>query len=605
MLRDKTFYRDLADKMARNDERRDQLFSSFEDMYHGKWDLPAELEAQSWIVKYTASDPYDAIAAATRVLAASEPHVKYQPLAENTETKDMADAWERNLKWQLKSANRRRSVSVETDVVSSALLYQAVAMMVIDLDYQMQKMKKLGMDTRRYEMVRRYSRFLVKVFNPKQVHVERSDYMSERVLLRQVRTAQSVIDEWGDLATDLQEPAKNNKSVLYNDLYDGEYHTIYCTPDHSNKETWIIPPANHDLTFLPWVAMMGGSMLEEKEEDKYHSILYSSAKTNQWKLLNIQETLLFSETITRGGAPRVKVTGPDPDSIEVDYSDPARPIRVPAGHDVVPFPPPEVDTAALTMADRLRNSMNRSTVSNILLTGDVASGTAFSTMALQTQIAVGALKPSKVLAEQALSEMFTLMLLWTKHSDIPLLAYGNDKRVDLGTNYMIMPDEIQPDAIYIDVELSPDEPTDRQARANTATQLVQWGLSKERALETMGIADTQQAIEDWYLDKLKENELDMLIKQRQWELDRMIQQDQMQMQMDVQGQQAAMAQQQAQQQAAMQMADQQQMESGIPGGAGFNAGMGGQAPTQAIPGLTNEALTGADRFGNEITGLEV
>jgi hypothetical protein len=218
---------------------------------------------------------------------------------------------------------------------------------------------------------------------------------------------------------------------------------------------------------------------------------------------------------------------------------------------------------------------------------------------------VGALKPSKVLAEQALSEMFTLMLLWTKHSDIPLLAYGNDKRVDLGTNYMIMPDEIQPDAIYIDVELSPDEPTDRQARANTATQLVQWGLSKERALETMGISDTQQAIEDWYLDKLKENELDMLIKQRQWELDRMIQQDQMQMQMDVQGQQAAMAQQQAQQQAAMQMADQQQMESGIPGGAGFNAGMGGQAPTQAIPGLTNEALTGADRFGNEITGLEV
>ena len=138
--------------------------------------------------------------------------------------------------------------------------------------------------------------------------------------------------------------------------------------------------------------------------------------------------------------------------------------------------------------------------------------------------------------------------------------------------------------MYIEVELNTDEPTDRQQRANTAGQLVQWGYPKEWALEDLGITDPQKAIEQWWYEKFLEHEINMLM-----------QKDQMDMQAAMQ-----QAQQNAQMQAQMMMQAQQQQPppEAIPGGEGFNPAAGGQSPINVNPSMqTRERVTGETRGG--------
>jgi len=59
------------------------------------------------------------------------------------------------------------------------------------------------------------------------------------------------------------------------------------------------------------------------------------------------------------------------------------------------------------------------------------------------------------------------MLLWCAYTEMPLYAYGTGKD-DKGQEYVIDPRRYH-DAIYIDVELKPDVPTDRLQRINAAS----------------------------------------------------------------------------------------------------------------------------------------
>ena len=601
MAKDLDYYKKLAERMIADDSDRDKAFDAYDNMYHCDWELHKDLKGIEWIRKVTSTDPHDAVAAGGRVLSSLEPQVKLQALANNTPTKKLANEWETNLKWQLKSANRRRQAGVVQDFVRSALLYDEIAAQVIDLDYQIEQMEDelFKGDTARLRNARRYGRFLVQTYHPKSVHVYYSGLMPEVVLLCQRRPCRSVISEWGNFAKDLEEHEEDYCN--YYDLMDYKTHAVWVEPEEGGGEIEIIKPSEHKLPFMNWVTMVGATSLEADPKHARQPILYAVYMSGGWETQNVVKTLYTSEVIAHASAPRGKEEGTNiMETTMIDYGDPTRIAKVPQGNVYTPLPPPPIDQALVEIDRILAMGIDKSTVSRILMNADIPSGTAFETINLATQTAVGSLKPAKQLAEKGLAEMFTQMLLWVQFTKKPLLGYGADRRNGFGSQYVIEPEMIDPEAIYIDVELTPDIPTYKQQRVNTAMMAVQaLNYPREYALEDIGVSDPQAAEKQRYLEMLADANLQLVIQGMQAQQQLMIAQQQQAMAMEQQA--AMMEEQQAQQmQQGAAGAPPESGAMGPPGGQGFNPAAGGQPPAAAFPGGTFEGMTGTTRGGQPV-----
>jgi hypothetical protein len=606
----------IADTMIDADRDRDNAFQAYADMYHLRWKLPDELGRVQWIRKFIASDPHDAVASGVRVLSALKPKIKKHPLAPDQENKARANMEERVLAWHLWSADRRRPVSVVSDAVQAALLYNSVALHVSDLENEIEVRRSMGQSTKRLEIARRSGRFTIQAFNPMDVHAKRSVYGPECVLLSQKRLASEVVAEWGKLAKSVQTMADNGEMVRYFDYWDYDNRAVWVTADTAATNAaeigTILKPTAHELDFLPWVALMGGTDLEHLEHYKYHPMLFPLYFSQSWETLNVTRSLVVSEAISRAASPMFSDEGPNQMEADVNYGDPLKIAKPAPGNTLKALPPAPIDQGLQQIADMISSDVQRSTISRILMGGDIPSGTAYSTLNLATQTAVGALKPAKELAEKALAEMFKIMLAWVVHTNVPLLAYGNvEKSTSYGENMVIQPDEIDLSALYIDVELSPDVPTDRLQRANAASIMVQYGYPREYALEDLGVDDPQQAIRQWYFERYVQQKFDLETQREQQEVQLEGQAQQMQIQMQAQQAQMQMQQQQ-------QMAQQPPMQQGgmppegmspegmppEPGqGQGYNPAMGGTPAVMSMP--PDQALREMVRqqtFGGEEPG---
>ncbi len=261
----------------------------------------------------------------------------------------------------------------------------------------------------------------------------------------------------------------------------------------------------HGLGFLPWAAKVGGTTLAERGGQQRIPLLYSLYTSGQWETQNIVETLLASEVIAYAAAPRLKVEGPS-DGVEVDYGEPGRPAYVPPGHTLSTMAPPGMDQGLAAIAQRVAERIGKSTVPRVLQTGDFPSGTGFATLNLATQSGVKSLAPYKELAEDALAEVFTLMLNWLQHSGQPLEA--RDGRRGRGQRLSISSAELA--NLVVDVELTADVPTDRMARINAASMAVRdLGYSRERALEQIGETDAREVMRQAAAEQLEAVDLEI------------------------------------------------------------------------------------------------
>lgn len=617
--REVDYYVELCDLMEQEDRERDRFFEAYEMMYHCQWSLPDEIEKLEWIRKYVSTDFFDAVSAGTKVLCAREPKFKFQPLAPNQESKNRANEIERILSWNLDCVNQRREDKVEADMARSALLYSIITANVVDLDWQFKQMEAIKADTRRLKAMRRYGRFMVNTFNPRSVHVRRSRIMPEGVLLVQDKTVYNILDEWGEWGRAAIEGMKkiNGKDAadkytklrVY-DYMDYDVHIVYILEGTGEGNPVLIIPEKeweHKLSFLPWVAAMGGTALESDQEHKYKPMGYSVYLSDQWKTQNLIKTIRISETLARAVSPRFTQEGGNPtDSTDVDYTDPAHIAKPPIGASLKELNPSPGEPALKELDMDISSEIYKSTLARVLMGGDFPAGTAFALGNLQMQTALGSLRPAKDLAERGVAEVGRLMLLWCEFTGAPLDGYGRDKRSDMGHYYKVEPDEIDPGSIYIKVELSDDLPTDRQQKANTAAFMVQaLNYPQEYALEEMGVTDPDTAIKQRTFEKLFENEIAMMIEQQKMQLQMQAaaQQAQMQMMMQQQAMQQQVMQQQAAMQGGMGMA-QMQGENGIPAGAPFNAAQGGMPTAMAMPGATREMVTGQDLRGGAVATPE-
>jgi hypothetical protein len=582
------YYKGIAEQMIDEDRERDLAYINYEAMDRCEWDLPPQVNALTWIRKVVSTDPHDALSAGARVLSSLDDRLTIMPLSTNLENKQMANDWERNLRWQMMSANRRRQGKVQRDVARSALTYDEVIAQVVDLDYQIEGMKMFGGNTKRMEIARRYGRFIINTFNPRHVHVRYSSAMPEAVLLCQKRKARSVMADWGDLAKKLKRVAEEDGMVEYYDYMD--YDVRYVWVEGGSEECEIVKPSEHGIPFLPWVAVIGGNTLEDDGKHKRQPLLYSVYQSGQWDTQNVVKSLYTSEVIAHASAPRAKEEGANPDSTEFDYGDPGRHAKVPPGNTYTPLDPPGIDQALLEIDERHAAAIDKSTVSRILVSGDVPSGTAYSTLNLATQTALGALKPAKELAEKALAEIYTQMLLWVEHSGKDLVAWGSAKD-DKGMQYIVRSEDIDPSGLYLSVTLTPDAPTDRMQKINAAIMAKQLGMSNETALEELGVTDPLSEIQQSYIEQLQQAMMANVIQSMQMEL-------QNAQQMQMQAQQMQMQSQAMQEQEAQAMVN-QGMAPGMPGveGQGFNPAMGGMPPALMNPAATREEQTGYDITG--------
>jgi hypothetical protein len=524
------YFQSIAELMINADRERDRMLRAMDDMWHNRWALPPSVAGLKWIHKVVSSDPHDAIRAGTRVLSSVAPRLTVQPLGASEEGRARAEQVERALAWSFRSASRRRQASVLRDVVLSALLYDEVVAQVVFLPEQVEAQKQFKVEGLRLDAAARFGPFAIIVRNPQQVHVRYSDWMPEAVLMKKVMPLQAALDFWGTKASALEKqtgkPPRRGRASARNDA-PLAFCTIYDYMDLEQRAVWAIPQADgsglaaplggagagaveilreqHGLGFLPWAAKVGGTTLAEGGGQQRIPLLYSLYTSGQWETQNIVETLLASEVIAYAAAPRLKVEGPS-DGVQVDYGEPGRPAYVPPGHALSSMAPPGMDQGLAAIATRVAERIAKSTVPRVLQTGDIPAGAAFATLNLATQSGVKSLAPYKELAEDALAEVFTLMLSWLGHSGQPLEA--RDGRRGRGQRLSIPAAELAD--LLVDVELTADVPTDRMARINAASMAVRdLGYSRERALEQIGETDAREVMRQAAAEQLEAVDLEI------------------------------------------------------------------------------------------------
>jgi hypothetical protein len=585
---------------------RNEAFDAYNQMYKSGWDLPPEVRAMPWIQKVINSDPYDAVQTGVRIISTIAGSIRFQPLAPGAKNRAKAGQIEKVLKWQLRSANRRRSRTVEAEMAKMALIYDMCAIKTVDLEYEIKEKKRLSLDTKAEENALSQGRFMCIPYDSRDVYYEWSNLGLQAVCVVQHRHAKDVLDDWGDKAKEheglvsLAQETHDQDWVTYYDYTDLNTRSVFVDAGRqwggitNNPQTrWVLDHGKNPLPFINF-AIRGGSELEEEGQHRFQPLLYPVYATGAWDIKNIVQTLGVSEVIAHTGSPKFVETGPNSQQADIDFFSPERIAKMATGNTLQTLPPVAVDQALGNVEAMLSAQLDKQMVSSILQGGDLPAGTAFATLNLVTQTAIGVLKPAKYLVETTLAEVYTQMMKWSEFTGKDIWGYESKGKED-GEALVIKADEIDTKSIYIDVELHPDAPTDKAQKVNTASIMVtQLGMSQSSALDEVGVEDPDEEIKKGMFEELVRHEFELKLEEERLDLSNRkaleLQAEQMKMEVAMQQMQQQM-QQQAAQQAAQQQAAQQQggqgappMEGGLPEGGPPMGGFGVQAGAGPSPG---------------------
>jgi hypothetical protein len=637
-------YQDIASCMIKDDDGLAKLYGQIDRMVHLEWALPDALSRMEHIRAYTSDDPYKAVQAGTRALSSITPRLMIDPITvykaadqkrpnvNSARLREKANDWERVLIWQWELL-KRRSGSLLADIVASAIRYDAVRAQVIYLPYQIKSIEESGGNANRYKAARRYGDFAVQLYHPGMVHVRRSVYMTEEVLVATPMAPRAIVDMYGDKAASLAQLLDTDEepeNCFLFDMQSLEHRCVWAVKSAEGqvldagsleaKEVFeIIPPEDNKYPFISWVCADGGTMLDSSPEHQHHPMLYPIVKSGAWENDNIAGTIMLSETIAEAAQPGLIISGVGADEVEVDYSVPPNILRLKPAQTAVVQQKNGLDPAKRELVDRLKAEMNEATVARVLVSAETGPGEAYSAFDLRAKIATRSLFPFRNLAQIAVGGVFETMLLWAHYTGNNIDGYDQRKN-KRGKYYCIESDDIDPNCLYIAAELQEDVPTDRQQKINGASILKREGLYPDsKILEELGDTDPEGTMDELYreqiLKALMQGKLQFLTMQASGEIQQLIQQAAQEM-----AQQQAQSQTEAPQfgegtpqgleglppEVAGMLGGQAQDITGgmgMPGvgGAGMAPPMGGQPPAMMNPaGNVREQQTGLTRTGEEV-----
>ena len=613
------YYIEIANDMIEKYHGLRIIQEKLDDMSHLKWARPEGMDAK-WMRDFKTTAPYDAIRAGVRVLSGLEEDITIDPYAfpevsdgNLLAAKVKANAWETVLRWQMDRASRRRAI-LRQDVTRSALMYDEVVGQVVHLPTQIKAIKKLGGNPNRQQAALRYGDFVINLRNPKSVYTRYSDYMLEAVLYAVIKNPRDIQAFWNnsELGRLIDEDEAAEKWVFI-DYVDYYRHVVFCYPgttvsmirtgggsedEDAPVSDTVIELMNEpwEMDFLPWAAVIGGTMLDSDPENSRFPLLYGIHQADQWNNTNILGTLMMSEAIAKAAAPSILRQGIQPDSVRVRYGVPGGTLDVPSGHTAEQLRAQPLDPALREAIDRQLQDMSRATIPSVLVTAEALPDEPFAGFNQRIQQAMASLMPFKFLAERWFEEAYRLMLYWSEESNLTLSGYNTDED-GLIQVYEIMPGEIIKDGIYLKVELQADVPIDKAQRMNTAIQASEaLKLPTRDILEMLGETDPERKMKEWMMEQMDlayfQGILQHIQFQSQQAIEEMLAQAQLQ-------QQAQMAQQQIEQQAAAAQEQAAAAGGAGPQGQGANTAQGGQPGDIANPGATSPPQATGQSFAGE------
>jgi hypothetical protein len=592
----------VVKEMRKNDEGRNRKFQNMEDMYNCISPLPSVITDLQWVRPVIGTDPHDNVRAGTRILSALDPEIRFLPMLDNQETKQRANEIDRMLRYWLKAASKRTQGNLIADLVQSCLQYDMVAAYVDYVPYQ----KRLAPNSKSWKMGNKFGPYIISLKNPKDVHFRYSDVGLEHVVYQGDMKLRDIAAYWGKdnkgvagLLSKYDKPDDYNKEFVFVDSTDLDTRLVWVEEKDGNGVAAEIYNLDNDIPFWRWAVRAGGTKLATNSADQYTPLNDSIYKSKQWEDDNLIQSLAISEKIAIAASPRTTIFGVT--EVETDYQEPLglRKVSNPDPNSVRDTPPLEPDQGLLQLHELYQAAMAKSGLPRVMQGGDLPSNTPFASANLLLQIGMGAVRPYRELAEISLGDICETMCRWVKYDNNAISVLGNTPDIgsmlgDAGHTYTLEPDDINEDYLCVMVELKPDVPTDRQARANTAAMMVaQLGYPLESALSELGDSDPAKTMKQGMFEKLVASKLEMRIEKDRIDMQTYAAQKQAEIQMQVQQQQMAQQQQMQQEQ----MAQQQQTQ---PPSQAQNPAMGGLPPAMGNPSQTREQQTGATQDGLEV-----
>jgi len=625
-------YKNMIQRMYDRDKGLRNAQLAYERHARLIYKLPSPLDKLDWVFPVITTAPYDALRGATRALSNLEHDLEINPVTvlgsleegisdASKSARERANEWEKTLKWCFGKAKKRRLTN-QSDIVWSSVLYHEVIGQIINLPTQA---KAGGLSGSRKKAVFRLGDYALKLSDPKTVHVDYSDYMPERMANVTKKSAQEIVDFWGDAANDIAKKIKKNPE------HAGEIYVEFDCVDYDERYVWAaignteeaaiesdgiilfgpepwlkVAGTQEQVPFLPWIAVAGGTNIDPLREYQRKPLLYGVWRAEKWAASNILSTILMSQAIAEANAPTNVIRGPGADDVEFDYTEPGTKVVLPNQYLTYErVRRAGLDDALKEAVANFEDQIRRSTVAEILVTGSPMGGVeAYAGYNLQIQQAIASLGDYKELGETFMERSYEQILL--------IAHYTGQDIVGPNEKYTIRSEDINPEAIHLDVNLKVDVPTDRLQRANTAIMLAKpidqggLGYSPIRAMRYLGETDPEGAISENKLYQLDMADMRGRLKRIEMEASGEI--EQMAAQMAQQMIAQMMEQQQQQQQAGMPPGGggpgMTEMPGGPPGiegveGQGFNPAMGGEPPATASPNATFEGQMGQTRGGGE------
>lgn len=625
-----------AQTIAFNDGLREAQ-RDYERMARLKYDLPDPLRDFEWVNPVISTAPYDAIRGATRALSNLNEVPKVHPATilkalergyddRSRAAAEKANEWETVLLWNVGRAAKRRA-AFRSSAIWSASLYNEINAQVIYLPTQFKARGIIG--SPREKAALRMGDWAVRLVDPKTIAVSYSDYMAERVVGMRKITAQALVDFWGDRAAAIRKKIledQNHATVEYAEFDSVDYEQRYCWAVEGGDitsagdegitilepEPWLKDINGDPVPFLPWINVAGGTELDAEPEHQRKSILYPVRQAEQWAITNIFGTILMSLAQSEAAAPVDVFTGPGSEQVRQDYSKPGGRVNLTALQRYERIRRAGLDDNLKEVYDRIETAIRRSTVADILVTGSPAPNIeAAYAYNLQIQTALASLGDVKGIGEQFYEAFYERMLLICHYTGQQITGWSQQSKSKDAQRYVIDSEDIDPQAIYIDVELKPDVPADRMQRIQGASQLVQTlQYSPAAAMEFLGEGDPEGKLHEWKLWQIDLADL-------QGKLDRLRAEASGKYEEDVQMAAQALLEQMQAQQAEEGMAGGgeampgeelppggspmtgrampgEEAMSGVPGveGAPFDTNQGGMPAAFAAPGGTREEQSG-------------
>jgi len=400
---------------------------------------------------------------AIRLLTSTEPKFSIPYEKSNDEARKQSEPIEKAADAMWYTSGRIRQCPIHFDVVSSAVIFGEVHIGITstkDLSANAKGASKATM--KRLEYIEQMTPYMFEVFNPKMGYPEYDGLgMSAYYRKTKVKTGE-VLDRWGKKAQELGlDPGQRFDDVDYCDYWDNEIHVAWI----DGKGGYLMM-AEHKLPCIPIVAqIVDGSTIHSDMEYQRQPFLYTLQKSGLWERQNLSLTVMYSLVNWLGNNPQFIFKGLNPDSdVQFDNTVPGGIVKILAGEDFGPMAKNILDPSlmqSMEIADRLAME---STMYQQALGQPMASGTAYSTVALLNQAGRLPLTTIQRRASWGIGRAMEIAMMLLKDG-------GGKASMKSKTGELELKAADIPDKLLFDVSLEIDMPQDERSNAEVAIKL--------------------------------------------------------------------------------------------------------------------------------------